>query len=55
MTPLMWAAIAGDKPTVEALLAARAKRDVTDADGLTACDLADRNGFAEIAALITPR
>ncbi len=53
VTPLMWAAITGGKSAVEALLAADAKRDLTDVDGLTASDWARKNGFTEIAVLLT--
>lgn len=53
VTPLMRAAITGSKPVVEALLAAGAKRDLTDVDGLTASDWARKNGFTEIAVLLT--
>lgn len=52
ITPLIIAAIEGNTPVAEHLLALGADRTARDADGLTAADHARSNGHNDLAALL---
>ena len=51
-TALMWTAHAGSTASAQALLAAKADASVVGKDGLTARDIAQKRGRADVAALL---
>jgi len=51
-TPLIIAAMVGDKPIVEALLTAGADPNLADVSGLTASAWANKNNYLDIASLL---
>lgn len=52
LTPLMWAAFNGNKAIVSLLLYEGAYSFITNKQGLTASDIANNNGYPEIAQFI---